>query len=53
METKEENDYKSNDKNIDEILRSYFPDYKYKGVFFEIVAYHPIEINNSYHFEKN
>ena len=42
-----------NDKNIDEILRSYFPDYKYKGVFFEIGAYHPIEINNSYHFEKN
>jgi FkbM family methyltransferase len=42
-----------NNQNVDEILRSYFPDYKYKGVFFEIGAYHPIEISNSYHFEKN
>jgi FkbM family methyltransferase len=40
-------------KHIDETLREYFPDYNYKGTFFDIGAYHPIEISNSYHFEKN
>jgi FkbM family methyltransferase len=40
-------------KHVDETLREYFPDYNYKGVFFDIGAYHPTEISNSYHFEKN
>ncbi len=38
---------------VDEILRGYFPDYNYKGVFFDVGAYEPINISNSYHFEKN
>ena len=40
-------------KNVDQVIRSYFPDYNYKGVFFDIGAYDPIIISNSYHFEKN
>lgn len=35
------------------VLREYFPDYSYKGVFFDVGTYKPIEINNSFHFEKN
>ena len=42
-----------NDKYVDQTLREYFPDYNYKGVFFDIGAFDPIEISNSYHFEKN
>ena len=38
---------------VDQVLREYFPDYSYKGVFFDIGAYEPINISNSYHFEKN
>ena len=40
-------------KNVDQTIREYFPDYDYKGVFFEVGAWEPIMINNSYHFEKN
>jgi FkbM family methyltransferase len=40
-------------KTVDERIREYFPDYDYKGVFFEVGAWEPIMINNSYHFEKN
>ena len=40
-------------KYVAEVLRSYFPDYSYKGVFFDIGAFDPIEISNSYHFEQN
>jgi len=40
-------------KHVDEILREYFPDPEYKGVFFDVGSYEPITINNSYHFEKN
>lgn len=40
-------------KYVDELIREYFPDYKYKGVFFDIGAFDPITISNSYHFEKN
>ena len=39
--------------HVDTILRSYFPDYSYKGVFFDVGAFEPIRISNSYHFEKN
>lgn len=42
-----------NGKHVDETLREYFPDYNYKGVFFDVGAFEPIRINNSYHFEKN
>ena len=42
-----------NNQCVDQILREYFPDYNYKGVFFDIGAYEPINISNSYHFEKN
>ena len=38
---------------VDQILRDYFKDYEYKGVFFDVGAYEPINISNSYHFEKN
>ena len=41
------------DKCVDETLQEYFPDYSYKGVFFDVGAYEPINISNSYHFEKN
>ena len=40
-------------KCVDETIREYFPDYDYKGVFFEVGAWEPITINNSYHFERN
>jgi FkbM family methyltransferase len=42
-----------NGKNVDNTLRDYFPDYNYKGVFFDVGAFEPITISNSYHFEKN
>lgn len=38
---------------MDQVLRDYFNDYNYKGVFFDVGAYEPINISNSYHFEKN
>jgi FkbM family methyltransferase len=38
---------------VDKILRGYFPDYNYKGIFIDIGAFEPIRISNSYHFEKN
>jgi hypothetical protein len=38
--------------NVDFILRSYFQDYSYKGVFLDVGAFEPIRISNSYHFEK-
>ena len=40
-------------KYVDQTLREYFPDFNYKGVFLDIGAYEPINISNSYHFEKN
>jgi len=40
-------------KYVDQTLREYFPDYNYKGVFFDIGAYESINISNSYHFEQN
>lgn len=40
-------------KAVDEVIREYFPDPDYKGVFFDIGAYEPINISNSYHFEMN
>lgn len=40
-------------KHVDAILRNYFPDYSYKGVFVDVGAFEPIRISNSYHFEKN
>lgn len=40
-------------KYVEQVLREYFPDYYYKGVFFDIGAYEPINISNSYHFERN
>jgi FkbM family methyltransferase len=42
-----------NGECVDQVLRNYFPDYTYKGVFFDVGAFHPITISNSYHFEKN
>lgn len=39
--------------NVDAVLRNYFPDYNYKGVFLDVGAFEPIRISNSYHFEKN
>lgn len=39
--------------NVDTVLRNYFPDYSYKGVFLDVGAFEPIRISNSYHFEKN
>jgi len=42
-----------NNKAVDSVLRDYFPDYNYKGVFFDIGAFEPIRISNSYHFERN
>ena len=38
---------------LDNVLRNYFPDYNYKGVFLDVGAFEPIKISNSYHFEKN
>jgi FkbM family methyltransferase len=43
----------SRNRPVDAIIREYFPDYSYHGIFFEIGAYRPIQLNNSYHFEKN
>lgn len=40
-------------KYVDQTIREYFPNYDYKGVFFDVGAYQPIKISNSYHFEKN
>jgi FkbM family methyltransferase len=40
-------------KHVDETLREYFPNYDYVGIFIDIGAYEPINISNSYHFEKN
>jgi FkbM family methyltransferase len=40
-------------KHVDQVLREYFPDYSYKGVYFDVGAFEPIRISNSYHFEKN
>jgi FkbM family methyltransferase len=40
-------------KHVDQVLREYFSDYAYKGVFFDVGAFEPITISNSYHFEKN
>lgn len=40
-------------KYVDEVLRSYFPEYDYKGVFFDVGAYEPIRISNSHHFYLN
>ena len=42
-----------NNINVDNILRTYFPDYNYKGVFLDVGSFEPIRISNSYHFEKN
>jgi len=39
-------------KCVDETIREYFPQ-EYVGVFFDVGAYEPINISNSYHFEKN
>lgn len=38
---------------VDQVLRGYFPDFAYKGVFIDVGAFEPIRISNSYHFEKN
>ena len=40
-------------KHVDQVLREYFPDPEFKGVFFDIGAFEPVRISNSYHFEKN
>lgn len=40
-------------RRVDAVIREYFPDYDYKGVFIDIGAFEPIKISNSYHFEKN
>jgi FkbM family methyltransferase len=40
-------------KYVDQTIREYFPDYDKKGVFLDVGAYEPINISNSYHFEKN
>lgn len=39
--------------HVDEVIRSYFPDYAYKGCFLDVGAFEPIRISNSYHFERN
>jgi len=39
--------------HVDSILRSYFPNYNYKGIMLDVGAFEPIRISNSYHFEKN
>lgn len=40
-------------KNVDSVIREYFPDHAHKGVFIDIGAFDPINISNSYHFERN
>jgi len=37
---------------IDRVLRSYFPNYDYHGVFFDVGAFDPITISNSHHFHQ-
>jgi FkbM family methyltransferase len=39
-------------KYIEEVLEQYFPQ-DYKGVFLDVGAYEPINISNSYYFERN
>lgn len=39
-------------QHVDAVLQSYFP-VDYKGVFFDVGAFEPITISNSYHFEQN
>jgi FkbM family methyltransferase len=40
-------------KHVDEVLRGYFPDYSYKGIFFDVGAFEPIRISNSHHFHQS
>jgi FkbM family methyltransferase len=40
-------------KHVDQIMREYYPNFNYNGVFFDVGAFEPIRISNSYHFEKN
>ncbi len=40
-------------KPVDLILRHYFPDPEKSGIFFDVGAFEPIRISNSYHFEQN
>jgi FkbM family methyltransferase len=42
-----------NKRCVDQELREYFPDYSYKGVFFDVGAFEPITISNSHHFYMN
>lgn len=44
---------KQNGRHVDQVLRDYFPDYNYKGVFFDVGAFEPITISNSHHFYLN
>lgn len=37
---------------VDQTLRTYFPN-EIKGIFFDVGAFEPIRISNSYHFEQN
>lgn len=39
--------------DADACLREYFPDYTYKGTFFDVGAFEPIQISNSHHFYMN
>lgn len=39
--------------HLDNQLRNYFPDPNFKGVIFDVGAFEPIRISNSYHFEMN
>ena len=39
-------------KHVDETIKDYFPN-TFTGVFFDVGAYEPVNISNSYHFEKN
>ena len=41
------------ESHLDEQLRNYFPDPNFKGVIFDVGAFEPIRISNSYHFEMN
>lgn len=42
-----------NGKHVDQVLREYFPDFNYHGIFLDIGAFEPIRISNSFHFEQN
>jgi FkbM family methyltransferase len=42
-----------NNIHVDNILRSYFPNFEYKGVFLDVGAFDPIQISNSHHFYLN